>query len=407
MKVYFFIPLFLFSFGKIIAQTNIKGKIISAKSEILEGASVFLNNTTFGTISDEKGEFQLKIKEGNYVLVVSYLGFKTQQIKINTSEKSKFLVIKLLPETNLLNEVVIEKTKYDEDWKYNLSRFKQAFLGRSKLANDCIILNEKTLHFNYNFKTQALTATTKEPLKIKHKSLGYLITYDLLDFTLVQNKLFFSGYARYENLKKSIKSKWKKNRLEAYNGSQMHFLRSLRNKSLKDDGFIVNQFKRVLNPDRPSNEKIKLARELIQLHNYNTPIDLSKNISLPITPLDSAIVIIQKSNAPKYRDYLYKTNVEYKEMMKSQGKNLLLDFENHLSVIYTKEPEENNYLVGMFGKHKKATGVQTSNIVLINGKVVIDESGVPAKPNSLFNEGYWGFESFANMLPLDYQPVKN
>ena len=61
----------------------------------------------------------------------------------------------------------------------------------------------------------------------------------------------------------------------------------------------------------------------------------------------------------------------------------------------------------MFGKLKKAIGVQTSNIVLTNGKSMIDNSGVLVNPKALFVEDYWAFESFANMLPTDYQPNKN
>ncbi len=71
-------------------------------------------------------------------------------------------------------------------------------------------------------------------------------------------------------------------------------------------------------------------------------------------------------------------------------------------VIYTKEIEEENYLIGMFGKRKKASGVQTSNIVLLQGKAFLDRTGITVNPNALFNEGYWGFESLGNMLPLDY-----
>lgn len=398
--------LFLFIISPIYSQI-IKGKVTTTENENLEGASVYFNNTTIGTITDEKGEFSLKIDDGNYDLTISFLGFKTQQIKINTINKNRFLNIKLVNQTNILNEVFIEKTKYDDDWKYNLSRFKQAFLGRSKLADDCIILNEKTLHFYYNIKTQTLTARTKEPLRIKHKSLGYLITYDLVNFNLVKNRLSFTGYARYENLKKSIKNKWKKNRLEAYKGSQVHFLRSLLNRKLENEGFIVNQFKRVLNPDRPSDQEIKLASEFVKLSNTSNDVNLSKKISQPKTPLDKAIVILQKKKLPKYNDYLYKRNVEYENMCSFLENNYYLNFNNHLSIIYTKESEEDNYLIGMFGQRKKATGMQTSNIVLLEGKVLIDKFGIPAKPNSLFNEGYWGFESFANMLPLNYMPSKN
>ena len=399
----FFLLLFLSI--SVFTQTIIRGKVTTSSNEILEGASVYLNNTTIGTTTDDKGEFELKIKQGNFDLVVSFIGYKSVQIKIDTSTKIKFFTLKLIPNATILNEVIIKKTKYDKVWKYNLSRFKQAFLGRTKLAKECKILNPKVLHFEYNQKINELTAEAREPLQIKNRALGYIITYDLVDFSIKGNRLYYSGYARYKNLKKSIRKKWKKNRLEAYNGSQMQFFRSLISQKLKEDGFVVNQFKRVLNPQRPTKEKIKFARELIRLHNNR--INFSKKITKPITALDSALVIVRKSRKPKYVDYLYKRNVSYEEMLSFEGKIPFLNFENYLSVIYTKETEEDNYLIGIFGKKKRSSGVQTSSIVLLNGKAKIDKSGILINPNGIFNEGYWGFEAFANMLPLDYQPPKN
>ncbi|MBL4641956.1 MAG: carboxypeptidase-like regulatory domain-containing protein [Flavobacteriaceae bacterium] len=386
------------------SQTYIEGKVTTNSNENLEGASVYLNNTTIGTTTNNKGEFRLKVSKGNYDLVVSFIGYSTSRLKINTNFKIGFLRLKLAPDLHILSEVVLKKTNYNADWKYNLSRFKSLFLGRSKLAKECIILNPKTLHFEYNSKTGELIAEAKEPLKIKHKDLGYLITYDLIKFSIKNQRLFFSGYARYRNLKERVKKKWKRNRLEAYNGSQVHFLKSLLKKNLTQDGFVINQFKRVRNPERPTDEEIKKARELIYL--YRETINISRNITNPLTPLDSALVIAGKSSKPKYKDFLYKRNVPYNEMTSFSKGTPHLNFKNHLSIIYKNEKEEDNYLKGMFGKMKQATGVQSSNITLTKGKSIIDLTGVLVDPDALFVEGYWAFESFANMLPLNYQPTK-
>jgi len=388
----------------IFSQTYIEGKVTTNSNENLEGASVYLNNTTIGTTTNSEGEFRLKVGKGNYDLVVSFIGYSTSRLKINTNIKIDFLRLKLSPDLHILNEVVLKKTDYNAEWKYNLSRFKKLFLGRSKLAKECILLNPKTLHFEYNAKTNELTAEAKESLKIRHNDLGYLITYDLIKFSIKNQRLFFSGYARYRNLKKRIKKKWKRNRLESYNGSQVHFLKSLLKKNLTEDGFVVNQFKRVRNPERPSDEEIKKARELIYLHRET--LNISRNITNPLTPLDSALVIAGKSSIPKYKDFLYKRNVPYNEMTSFSKGNPSLNFKNHLSIIYKNEKEEVNYLKGMFGKMKQATGVQTSSITLVKGKSMIDFTGILVDPDALFVEGYWAFESFANMLPLNYEPTK-
>ena len=126
------------------SQTYIEGKVTTNTNEDLDGASVYLNNTTIGTTTNSKGEFKLKVNKGNYDLVISFIGHTTSRIKINTNLKVDFLHIKLTPEINILDEVVLRKTKYDDEWKYNLSRFKSLFLGKTKLAEKAIILNPKT-----------------------------------------------------------------------------------------------------------------------------------------------------------------------------------------------------------------------------------------------------------------------
>ncbi len=386
------------------SQTYIEGKVTTNSNEILEGASVYLNNTTIGTSTNNKGEFRLKVAKGNYDLVVSFIGYSTSKLTINTNLKQGFLHFKLAPDAHVLNEVVLKKTNYNDDWKYNLSRFKRLFLGRTKLAKSCIILNPKSLHFEYNSKTRELTAEAKEPLKIKHKGLGYIITYDLVQFSVKNQRLFYSGYARYSNLKERVKKKWHRNRLEAYNGSKVHFLKSLLQKNLTQNGFVIHQFKRVRNPERPSDEEIKKARMLISLHRET--ITISRNNTNPLTPLDSAFVIVGKSSKPKYKDFLYKQHVPYNEMTSFNKDTPYLNFKNYLSIIYKNEKEEDDYLNGMFGKRKQATGVQTSNITLINEKSIIEPSGILVDPHALLAEGYWAFESFANLLPLNYQPTE-
>jgi len=404
MKNIFFIG-FTLIFLSSFSQKRIYGKVTDENNLPLEGASVYINNTTIGNSTDTNGEFVLNVKEGAHELIISYISNKTIRYSLNTNSFVKPLLFKLKPEDNLLNEVVLKKPKYDEEWKSNLVIFKRAFFGKTKMAEECDIINPKVLYFEFNRKTGELTAEVKEPLIIKHKGLGYLITFDLVEFSLKNNRLFFSGYTRYSNLKKSIRKKWKRNRLEAFNGSQMHFLRSLTSKQLKKNGFIVNQFRRELNTERPSEKEIKFAKELLQLQG-NT-ISTLKKTKPPLTQLDSALVIMENSKKPKYIDYLYKRNISEEHMYSSNKNVSFLDFENYLTVIYTKEPEEENYLIGMFGKRKKAIGMQTSNIVLINGKSMIDKSGVLINPKAMYVEGYWGFESFANMLPTDYQTNKN
>ena len=41
---------------------------------------------------------------------------------------------------DVLDEIIIKKTLYDDNWKYNLTRFKREFIGITKLALPKVIL---------------------------------------------------------------------------------------------------------------------------------------------------------------------------------------------------------------------------------------------------------------------------
>ncbi|NVK52453.1 MAG: carboxypeptidase-like regulatory domain-containing protein [Flavobacteriaceae bacterium] len=387
------------------SQIRIHGKVLSFDNSPLVGASVYLNNTTIGVSTKNDGTFEFFTKEGIYELIVSYLGHKTVNYNLNTKTFNKPLRFKLEEDDMVLNEVVIRKTYYNEKWRSNLKVFKENFLGRTKLAKQANILNPKTLHFEYDISTETLTATAREPLKIEHKGLGYLITFDLVHFSLDRYKLNYLGYTKFKNLtgSKRKQRRWKKNRLKAYLGSRMHFVRSLLNKTTTEEGFIIHQFRREKNKERPSDKEINTARKLAKLYPIMN-LNLSKKIQKPKTSLDSIIVVLQKSNYPKFKDYLYKKNVPPAGVIKTTSNKILLSFDNFLSVIYTKEKEEENYVRGPFGRIRKPLKVQTSYIVLLAKDVELDKTGEVINPLAIHYEGYWAFEQFADALPLNYQP---
>lgn len=185
----------------------------------------------------------------------------------------------------------------------------------------------------------------------------------------------------------------------------MHFLRSITNKRLTEEGFLVSQFKRVPNKKRPADSVIKKARRF--LSEIRKQIKSSKKTPALSFKFDSLKKITKKSSLKKFKDSIYQLEVPYHDMILSANKTSLLDFNDYLLVTYTKEPEEANYLIKPFGKKRRPTGMQSTNIVLNERKTIIDSSGVMVNPNAIINQGYWAFEAFANMLPLDYQPPKN
>ncbi len=92
-----------------------KGLVKDATGESIIGASVVVKGTTNGTITDFDGNFSLDgIKKGD-VIVISYVGYQTQEIKWNGSP----LNVILKEDSKTLSEVVV--VGYGTQKKANLS----------------------------------------------------------------------------------------------------------------------------------------------------------------------------------------------------------------------------------------------------------------------------------------------
>lgn len=92
------IPLYAFSQSVVI-----RGIVKDARGETVIGASVVEKGTTHGTITDLDGNFELQV-DSKSILVVSFVGFKTQEIPVNG--KTSFNII-LKEDTEVLDEVVV------------------------------------------------------------------------------------------------------------------------------------------------------------------------------------------------------------------------------------------------------------------------------------------------------------
>ena len=99
----FLLPLFLFH--GLQAQNTITGKVIDAEdgSDVL-GASIVAKGTTTGTITDVNGEYRLNVPEETETLVVSFVGYVTEEVPINNQST---IDVTLSPDTKSLEEVVV------------------------------------------------------------------------------------------------------------------------------------------------------------------------------------------------------------------------------------------------------------------------------------------------------------
>jgi len=85
-------------------EYKIKGMVQDSNGQPLPGANIIERGTNNGTQSDFDGKFSLNVADDNATLVISYLGFLTQEVAINYETD---ITIALLEDTANLNEVVV------------------------------------------------------------------------------------------------------------------------------------------------------------------------------------------------------------------------------------------------------------------------------------------------------------
>lgn len=91
-----------------VQKIDVRGVVTDSQTgEKLSGASVVVKAANAGSVSDGKGEFLLHLDAGKHLLAVTFVGYLPVEMDITVSATSGALNIKLEPEAELLDEVVI------------------------------------------------------------------------------------------------------------------------------------------------------------------------------------------------------------------------------------------------------------------------------------------------------------
>lgn len=62
---------------------KVKGRVIAENKDLIKGASILIKGTTSGTATDLEGNFKLTVPSKNDVLVVSFIGYQTEEVAID------------------------------------------------------------------------------------------------------------------------------------------------------------------------------------------------------------------------------------------------------------------------------------------------------------------------------------
>lgn len=336
------------------------GKVINAETKLpMQGASVFAENTTLGTVTDQDGKFVLALPNGGYDLIVSYAGFNTKNERIsgNASQAPAELTFELSLKEKLMSDVaIVSNGEVKNGWEKYGKFFLEEFIGKTKNSEQCAIKNPEVIKFYFSKRKNRLKVLANESIVIENNAIGYTIKYDMDSFIHEYNSAVtvYSGYPLFEEKKDTSAAQlqiWKNAREETYYGSTLHFMRSLLKKQLEADGFEIQLL-------TESNGK----ETAIAIKDYYG--------ALNFLPSDSA-------NPASFYPNQWKFGILYKDEVPSE-----------------KYLAENNEAPKTF---------QFSSITFQNKeKIFIENNGFYYDQNDItFNE-YWAWTKMADALPYDY-----
>jgi len=132
--------------------SEVRGRVVDNLGEPVPFATVVAKGTTLGTITDLEGNYTLKLSTGSNYLVVSYIGYETLELPIN----SPIINFSLRQSVSLLQSVVVYKQTfgYFSDDKVGVSNFEKS--ERKTIA----------LETNFEYKPTTFVYDIVEPYTI-------------------------------------------------------------------------------------------------------------------------------------------------------------------------------------------------------------------------------------------------
>lgn len=331
------------------------GKVTdSATQQVMAGASAYCQNTTQGTVTNSNGLFFLRLPNGGYDLVISYMGYEKKVIRIsNSTVTSDTLRISLVKQEQSLTEVaVVASSELKDGWDRYGKFFIGHFIGTSPNAAQCIIRNPEALRFFYTKKRNRLRVTAKEDILITNAALGYNIRYQLDSFSYDFNTNLsqYTGYPLFQEIDTTaaVKDAYLKNRARTYLGSRLHFMRTLFDSSVADEGFVVEKME-----DDPKSAKGTVIKDL-----YN------------------------------------------EELYESDSSDVLINWKGRYRITYKLVHPEKRYLQDY--KLPETIKMQASLLDVADG-FIIEENGYFYDQQSVISTGYWAWKLLAELLPYDYE----
>lgn len=384
-------------------QARLSGVVLdSLTRQPLPFSTVFLANTTLGVTTDEAGRFVFeRVPPGSYEAVASFLGYHLRRLPVVVATTAQQLTFRLPPTATALDEVVVRATPNNPD---DYRKFVESFLGTTSFSRQCRIRDPEAVRVRYDPHANELHATCQDYVTVENQALGYRIRYYGLDFRLNfgQQWVAFYGWPIMEDLPTQLerrRRRWQENRRQAYVGSLTHFLRSVYDNRVVEEGFVVQRLRRVANPARAQ------ADSLLTLMRQQTT---TRRLLNPVRFDDSLLAL---TKVPRQLEYLYTRPLStkaYRQQLPDSGR-VALQFPDLLQVTYGREKPDPAYALHVarttpLGRPAPAApATQVSVLHLLLPQVLLQANGQATNPLGVLTEGYWGFEKIGEFLPVNYQ----
>ncbi|MCT2561446.1 carboxypeptidase-like regulatory domain-containing protein [Chryseobacterium herbae] len=386
MKKTIFLFLFILPLYFVSGQV-IKGRVVSDTGNLIPGVNIYIDGTKTGTVSKEDGTFSLNISSATLGNVV----FQKDDFETFTTAASEVINKNLkvvLTKTTAIEEIrLVPYTS--EAYRSHINYFLETFIGSDR--EHVTIKNQKSLKFSYDKKNKFLKVKAPNTLIIENKNLGYEIQYNLINYSSDFNTrtVNYTGTSFFKETKGTDKIKL--NRMNAYDGSLLHFFRSIHDNKISEEKFIVNHVVKVPNPQYPTEEQLQA------LEDFRT---IAKNTEVVKVPENISEISQRKNSQRPYALAIVKTLLPDSAYVTRKEGKVLFSFKDMLQVNYKK------YLYEIKGNEfVKSTLPKTlSSYLHPEGEIFeVTKEGNITNPDQLINEGDFTKNKIENLLPLDYQ----
>ena len=421
---FYLLCLLLLPVLRLPAQSILTGRVVNrVDGKPLSGVSVYINNSVAGTETDSLGRYRIYTTMKSFELIFSSVGFERQSFRIDRVGNSVWDVA-LTPRMEPMEGIAIRYASKD-NWKKWGGLFQELLIGKSRFADQCVVLNPEDIWFRFNKQTQTLVARARAPLQVRNDALGYRIHYevDSFSYSFQTNLIFRTGGLYFEALSpadSSQESEWRSNRRWAYRGSKMHFFRSVYSGRTAREGFRVYIFH-----SRPNLEKLRV-RAMVNAMEASL---YEKNKAQGVLP--ASLISSNKDSLRYYEDLLKMPDrvfydsvpVEASERTWRRDSLAGLRFQSDTLLVFYREPIEVALREGKAGNARRYKGLskslreqysfftgqvpldrQYTILALVDGEELLIARNGYTWGSLLFDDGYMAWKRLAQVLPWDYQP---